>query len=111
MDAKQIPVRFEEFAAHLDAIFDQVAARGEQITIERGGKLFVLRSKRRRPRQGRHFTFDDPLWDIAGIAHSGGAGDISSNKHKYIADAFASPFDCRPKRKGYPCQVTSQGQE
>jgi len=90
MNDGQKPVQFEEFAAHLDGVFDQVEAQGEGITVERGGKLFALRPKRRRsPRKSSHFSFDDPLWDIAGIGHSGGPSDVSSNKHKYLADAAA----------------------
>jgi hypothetical protein len=36
-------------------------------------------------------TADDPLWGIVGMADSGpdGPTDVSSNKHKYLADAYA----------------------
>jgi hypothetical protein len=96
MDDGQKPVQFEEFAAHLDAIFDQVEAQGEGITVERGGKLFALRPKRRRsPRKSRRITADDPLWDIVGIGRSHGPTDVSSNKYKYVADAIASHFEQR----------------
>lgn len=40
-----------------------------------------------RPR-GKPLTMDDPLWQVVGIGHSG-QGDVSSNKHKYLADAYA----------------------
>jgi hypothetical protein len=41
--------------------------------------------------QGRPFTLDSPLWDIVGMADSGpdGPTDVSRNKHKYLADAYA----------------------
>ncbi len=97
MNDEQKPVQFEEFAAHLDAIFDQVEAQGEEITVERGGRLFALRPKRRRSaRKSHRITADDPLWDIVGIGRSDGPTDVSSNKYKYVADAIASHFE-RPK--------------
>jgi antitoxin (DNA-binding transcriptional repressor) of toxin-antitoxin stability system len=45
----------------------------------------------RRPRQKRTgiITKDDSLWNIVGIGRSGGKGDISENKHKYLAEAYA----------------------
>jgi hypothetical protein len=30
---------------------------------------------------------DDPLWNLVGIGHSG-KGDVSANKHKYLAEAY-----------------------
>lgn len=44
--------------------------------------------KRRLPR-GKPFTKDDPLWNLAGQGASG-LGDVSENKHKYLADAYAN---------------------
>lgn len=38
--------------------------------------------------KGRPLTFDDPLWKLVGIARSGGPGDVSENKHKYLAEAY-----------------------
>jgi hypothetical protein len=94
MGGKRKTLQFEEFAAHLDAIFDQVEAHGEEITVERGGKLFALRPKRRRrPRKSGRITADDPLWGIVGIGRSHGPTDVSSNKYKYVADAIASHFE------------------
>ncbi len=85
------PIQFEEFAANLSAVFDQVERQEEPITVERDGRLFVLRPKsRRRARKPHHFSLDDPLFDIIGIGRSTGPTDVSSNKHKYIADAIAS---------------------
>lgn len=39
-------------------------------------------------RQARAFTERDSLWNIVGIADAG-PGDVSENKHKYLADAYA----------------------
>lgn len=88
------PIQFEEFAANLSAVFDQVARQEEPITVERDGRLFVLRPKaRRRARKPRHFSLADPLFDIVGTGRSTGPTDVSSNKHKYIADAIASHWE------------------
>ena len=38
--------------------------------------------------QGRPFTMEDPFWKIVGIGASAGATDVSTNKHKYLADAI-----------------------
>ncbi len=43
--------------------------------------------KQRRTR-GRVLTEDDPLFDLIGIGHSGGPGDVSANKHRYLAEAY-----------------------
>lgn len=95
MDARHNTLQFEEFAAHLDAIFDQVEAWGEKITVERDGKLFALRPKRRRrPHKSHRLTREDALWDIVGIADSGEPGNtVASNKYQHVADAVASHFE------------------
>lgn len=36
--------------------------------------------------RGKPTTADDPLWQLVGIGHSG-RGDISANKHQYLAAA------------------------
>lgn len=55
-----------------------------------------LKKKRRTPPripQGKPFTFDDPLWEIVGIGASEGPTDISENKYKYLAEAYAPKDD------------------
>lgn len=37
--------------------------------------------------RGKPVTKDDPLWNLVGIGHSG-RDDISTNKHKYLAEAY-----------------------
>jgi hypothetical protein len=37
--------------------------------------------------RGKPTSTDDPLWKLIGIGHSG-KGDISENKHKYLAKAY-----------------------
>src|SRR5713226_7203656 len=44
---------------------------------------------------GGAFTMEDSLWRLAGIADSGpdGPTDVSENKHRYLADAYAPPAE------------------
>src|ERR1700730_1815404 len=44
-------------------------------------------TKSRRGR-GKPITADDPLFRLIGIGRSEGAGDVSANKHKYLAEAY-----------------------
>jgi hypothetical protein len=44
--------------------------------------------RHRRRLAGKPTSADDPLWAIVGIAHSGGPGDVSENKYKYLAEAY-----------------------
>jgi len=37
--------------------------------------------------RGKPTSGDDPLWKLVGIGHSG-RGDISENKHQYLAEAY-----------------------
>jgi hypothetical protein len=37
--------------------------------------------------RGKPVTADDPVWKLVGIGHSG-KGDISENKHTYLARAY-----------------------
>jgi excisionase family DNA binding protein len=45
--------------------------------------------RRQSVRRGKPFTMDDPLWEIVGLVRSDGPGDVSENKYKYLADAYA----------------------
>jgi excisionase family DNA binding protein len=36
------------------------------------------------------FSHTDSLWNIVGIAESAGPGDVSADKHKYLADAYGA---------------------
>ncbi len=81
----------------------QVVRLAEQVA--RSGKARILRRKDRElailapiPRvkrtsaRGRPFTFEDSLWKIIGIGNSG-LTDVSENKHKYLAEAYADTHD------------------
>lgn len=50
------------------------------------------KAPKRRPRAaaGKPVTYDDPLWRLIGSARSEGPTDVSANKHKYLAEAYAA---------------------
>jgi antitoxin (DNA-binding transcriptional repressor) of toxin-antitoxin stability system len=50
----------------------------------------VLPARRRRPRKTGLIGEDDPLWDIVGMGASKGSGDISENKQRFLAEAYAN---------------------
>ncbi len=50
--------------------------------------LVPLEAPRRRRKSGI-VTKKDSLWNIVGLGASEGPGDVSENKHKYLADAYA----------------------
>ena len=93
-EPKSIP--FEEFATNLETIFDQVKENGEELTVEHGGTLYVLRPETRRSgRKIQPMTRNDPMWDIVGIASSGEPGNtVASNKYPHVAEAIAGEFSC-----------------
>ena len=49
--------------------------------------LTPIKPVAKRSLRGKPTTADDPLWKLVGIGHSG-KGDVSENKHKYLAEAY-----------------------
>lgn len=49
--------------------------------------LTPVKPAAKRSVRGKPTTADDPLWQLVGIGHSG-KGDVSENKHKYLAEAY-----------------------
>jgi hypothetical protein len=49
--------------------------------------LTPIKPVAKRSARGKPTSVDDPLWKLVGIGHSG-RGDISENKHKYLAEAY-----------------------
>ena len=49
--------------------------------------LTPLKQVAKRKVRGKPTTADDPLWKLVGIGHSG-KGDVSANKHTYLAEAY-----------------------
>ncbi len=66
--------------------------KSNQVTIltKDGKEVLEVRPPkpaRRKRAKGGPITMDDPLTKLIGIAHSG-VGDISANKHKYLAEDY-----------------------
>jgi len=80
----------------LDVIAREVQASGRPVRIvQEGEELAVLqpaKKPRRRKLPGKPVTEDDPFWNLIGIGSSSGAGDISSNKTKYLINALRSKY-------------------
>lgn len=108
MDTEQEIIPFDEFVSKVTTIFEQVAS-GKRVTVERDGALFLLRAARRRSRhlrqKPRGLTPTDPLLEIIGLGGNmdvAGPTDVSSNKHKYLAEAAADlhePESAKPERQ------------
>jgi hypothetical protein len=62
-----------------------------QVLVMEGEELAIVSpakpAKKSRPR-GKILTEDDSLFKLIGIGASGGPGDVSENKHKYLAEAY-----------------------
>lgn len=76
----------------LQRVIDQVATTRQARRLQRNGEDVAIISpapsaKRTRSR-GRPLTGDDPLFGLIGIGHSDSAGDISANKHAYLAEGY-----------------------
>jgi hypothetical protein len=50
-------------------------------------KLTPLKSAAKKRGRSKPTSADDPLWRLVGIGHSG-KGDVSENKHTYLAEAY-----------------------
>ncbi len=86
----QLTIRRYIAAGQIDAV-----RVGRSVRIERGALdqfLAPIGSKQEpTSKRGGAFTMNDSLWNLAGIADSGpdGPTDVSENKYKYLADAYA----------------------
>jgi hypothetical protein len=76
-------------------IVEEASASGEAYVLTRAGEeVAVLRplkvgKAKRRPRKSGIISESDSLWNIVGMGQSEGPGDISENKHKYLAEVYA----------------------
>lgn len=50
----------------------------------------LKRARRTHALKGRPTTADDPIWQIVGMAHSPGPGDVADNVDRYLAEAYVS---------------------
>jgi len=73
-------------------IAEEVSATNEPRILRRADQdlavLMPLPRPRKRSPRGKVFTKDDPLMGLVGIGRSGGPGDVSEDKHKYLAEAY-----------------------
>jgi hypothetical protein len=92
---------YEEFdvsdSPALLRLAEEVNRTGRAHLLKHGQKRLAIvspalengkRNPARRPRRRGVLKPDDPFWSIVGIGNSGGPGDVSSNKHKYLAEAY-----------------------
>jgi hypothetical protein len=71
-----------------------IRSNGEDLVIITPIKAGAKRSPSRR-RKGGILTKEDSLWNIVGVADRPGdrITDISENKHKYLAEAYADTHE------------------
>jgi hypothetical protein len=81
----------------------EVVAVGRRVVLTEEAKppadMTPVKSAHRLARRWHHgLTADDPIWGMVGAmtTSSDGATDVSANKYKYLADAYAP---ARPQEK------------
>ena len=60
-----------------------LSSDGEELAV-----VVPLQQPVSRPRKGRAFTKDDPLFKLIGIGSSGIPGGVSGRKHEFLAKAL-----------------------
>jgi hypothetical protein len=88
-------IAFEDFAAHLPQVFDQVKRQNQPVLVEREGDTYLVEKQQPEgPARRRHKTTgaDDPLWHIVRLADGldlpAGPGDVSQHVDAYLAEAY-----------------------
>lgn len=59
----------------------------QRIVHDDGDRAVLTPASPTARRRRRVLRADDPLFDLVGIGRSGGPGDVSANKHRYLAEA------------------------
>ena len=62
----------------------------KEVIEKRGDPKKGRQATRPRVPRGKPIRADDPIWNIVGIGLSEGPGDVSRNKYKYLAEAYAT---------------------
>ncbi len=90
-----ITVRRYIASGHLPAVRVGKGVRLQREAVDQFIKPIKPTKTKRAPSipRGKPFTMDDPLWNIVGIGRSTGPTDVSENKHKYLAEAYADLHD------------------
>lgn len=74
-------------------IVEEVRTSNEPRALRHDNQVVAILRPARRPRKprapaGRPTSSSDPLWKLIGIGASEGPGDVSTDKHRYLADAY-----------------------
>lgn len=81
-------ITYEEFIANAGALFDQLAAEGTSLLVEREGHVFaILPRAERQQRKTGILGPHDSMRDFIGMAETSGPTDVSENKHTYLPRA------------------------
>ena len=72
----------------------EVAVSGRRRTLTENGAALAVVSpalpRRRHTARPRPLTRDNPIWEVVGSITDDLGADVSSNKHTYLAEAYAS---------------------
>lgn len=75
-------------------LVEEVRTTGERCVIRQAGEDVAIitpaKASKHRTSHSKRLSREDSLWGIVGIGRSEGPSDISSNKHKYLAEAYAA---------------------
>lgn len=76
-------------------LVEEMEASGKPCVLQRDGKdVAVLRPALAfDEREPRPMSEGSPLWRIVGASRSEGPTDVSADKHKYLAEAYADLHD------------------
>jgi hypothetical protein len=78
-------------------LVEEVEASGKPCVLQRNGQdVAVMLPIEADALELRSTSEDDPLWGIVGMFTSDGPSDVSSNKHKYLADAYGDLHENSP---------------
>ena len=84
-----ITVRRHIQAGELEAVRVGRGVRVRKESLDRFIKPVAPEAaKQQRKPRGKPTSADDPLWNLVGIGQSREPGDVSENKHRYLADAY-----------------------
>ena len=89
MEKEAKPLPFEDFLTNAPSIFEGIEKDGRPVRVKRGKTVFAIVPEKRARRSRGILAPNDSLFDIIGIGESTGPTDTSSNKHKYLADAYS----------------------
>lgn len=81
-------VPLSEFVRDATKLLDELEASGTELLLEDRGRVFRIAPKQATHRR-RRFDRQDPLFALGGAFASAEQTDITNDKHKALADAYA----------------------